>query len=683
LWGREPPFVCGHGWKTPEMATGLLDPCEDAEVTDATGTRQLAAIMFTDMVGYTALMQQDERRAKANRDRHREVLSRLIAKQDGQVLQFYGDGTLSIFRSALDAVSCAIEIQSELRRQPRIPLRIGIHTGDIVYDEEGAYGDGVNVASRIESLATPGGILVSGKVFDEIKNHPHLLTRALGRVHLKNVARPVSVFAIATEGLDVASPESIQAKAGGLERSVAVLPFVNMSTDPENEFFTDGVTEEIINALARIRRLKVTSRTSSFAYKGHNQDVRTIGAELGVGTVLEGSVRRAGQRVRITAQLINTDDGYHIFSEAWNRDIDDIFEVQDEIARKIAEKLEAELSARQTVEPLVKKPTENLDAYNLYRKGVFYWNKWTPDSAHKALELFEEAIRSQPDFALPHSGVAYAAAFLGALGALQPQDIFPRAKRAAAEALELDDSIVESHLALALVRLFYEWDFEGARQCFETALELNPGSSDPHHTYALYLLSVNQADDAVGELEKALQLDPLSMPIRSSLAQALHHAGRPDDSIRECERMLELEPAFRVAYEGMGWCYVMKGDLDEATRAFERQARITADPRKGITGLGYVYAKAGRLEEARKCLRQVLERQQLEPHISVTMDLAILYAGLGDTDQVFVQLNRAIDERVGSLIFLDGQPFWEPYRQDPRFRAALARIGFPQVSSPG
>jgi TolB-like protein/class 3 adenylate cyclase len=276
--------------------------------------RQLAAIMFTDMTGYTAMMQEDEQRAKILRDRQRQVLESLIPAHHGKIIQYFGDGTLSIFGSAIDAVRSAIAIQKELQQEPKVLLRIGLHSGDISHDKDGVYGDSVNLASRIEALGVPGAVFISDKVFDEVKNQNEIKTALLGKFNLKNVKRQVEVYAIANGGLVVPSAAQISVKAGS-EKSIAVLPFVNMSADPENEYFSDGISEEILNALAKVEGLQVTARTSSFSFKGKNEDVRQIGNKLGVTAILEGSVRKAGKKLRITAQLINTADGYHIWSE--------------------------------------------------------------------------------------------------------------------------------------------------------------------------------------------------------------------------------------------------------------------------------------------------------------------------------------------------------------------------------
>ncbi len=315
--------------------------------------RQLAAIMFADMAGYTALMQQNEQQAKERLRRLKEVLEATHFLFNGKILQFYGEGMLGMFNSAIDAVTCAIEIQQQLKQEPKVELRIGIHTGDISIEDGTIYGDGVNLASRIESLAVPGAIFISDKVNDEIKNQENIDTREMGYFELKNVIRPVRIFAIVNEGMVVPARADLSGKTKKPLNRLAVLPFVNMSADPENEYFSDGITEGLLNALTKVDGLQVTSRTSAFAFKGKNDDIREIATKLNVDRILEGSVRKAGNRVRITTQLINATDGYHIWSENYVRDITNIFEVQDEISSIIANKLRENLTMAQQEESLV------------------------------------------------------------------------------------------------------------------------------------------------------------------------------------------------------------------------------------------------------------------------------------------------------------------------------------------
>jgi TolB-like protein/class 3 adenylate cyclase len=337
-------------------------------------TRQLAAIMFTDMVGYTALMQANEQLAIQKRDRTKNIFEKALAKHEGKLLQYYGDGTMSIFSSAVNAVLSAIEMQTLLQTDPKIDVRIGIHTGDVITDENGIYGDSVNVASRIESLATPGGIFISEKLFDEVKNSEGISTKPLGYFELKNVKQPMQVYAITNPGINIPSREELIGKTKTKLNSIAVLPFASMSSDPENEFFCDGITEELINVLAQVDGLQVTSRTSVFAFKGKHEDVREIAAKLNVQKIIEGSVRKSGNKVRITAQLINAADGNHFWSEAYDCNLEDIFEILDEISRAIANKLRTNLNAGKHQSQLAKASTQNLEAYKKYLHALYHYN---------------------------------------------------------------------------------------------------------------------------------------------------------------------------------------------------------------------------------------------------------------------------------------------------------------------
>ena len=378
--------------------------------------RQLAAILFADMTGYTALMQDNEHLARQKRKRFKEVLEAAVANHDGKVLQNYGDGSLSIFNSAINSVNCAISIQQQLQLEPKVELRIGIHTGDVAMEEESIFGDGVNLASRIESMAVPGGIFISEKVYDEIKNHEHIKTRDLGFFELKNVKQPIHLFAIANNGIVVPSRDELKGKTKQPANRLAVLPFVNMSADPENEYFSDGITEELLNALTKVDGLQVTSRTSAFAFKGKHDDVREIAIKLNVDKILEGSVRKAGNRVRITTQLINAADGYHIWSENYDRDLTDIFVVQDEISSIIANRLRENLSLSKQTEQLVKAPTKNIEAYTLFLKGLYFRSKITPADMLKAIDLFEQAIQLEPNYAEAYAYIAGTYSYLGATG---------------------------------------------------------------------------------------------------------------------------------------------------------------------------------------------------------------------------------------------------------------------------
>ncbi len=646
--------------------------------------RQLTAIMFTDMAGYTALMQEDERQAKADRDRQRKVLDESIARHGGKVLQRYGDGTLSVFQSAIASVRSALEIQETLRAEPPIPLRIGIHTGDVVHDEDGVFGDGVNVASRIQGMSVPGGILISGKVFDEVKNHPEIRTRSLGAFNLKHVKHPMTVFAVTNDGLSVPDESYLAPARAHASRSVAVLPFLNLSADPENEYFSDGITEEIINALTRVNGLKVTARTSSFAFKNQSTDIRRIAEQLAVTHVVEGSVRRAGNRVRVTTQLICAADGYHMFSESYDRSLEDIFAVQDEIARAIVDRLADQLAppGRSRSERHIEGGhSHDTEAYAEYLKGRHEWARYTPDGARRAIRYYERSIEMDSACALPYTGLATAYVFLGAVGHVASAEAFPRAEIAALKALELEPDAGESHVALAAVRLFFDWDFEGAYRSIQKALTVTPGSAEAHHVYSMYLEAVGELDEAVEASRTAVQLDPLSPVYHDALAHTLGAVGDSDEAKSHVARALELDPDFRSATESLGWLQVLDGDYEAAVRTFEELPVKAGNEQAALGARGFAYAKAGRTADAERMLSLLEGRVQERPDLTLDVDFALVYEGLGDRAQAIERLSRAVERRMGTVVLLGGFSAFRAARSDPAFAALLERIGVPQTVS--
>ena len=642
--------------------------------------RQLAAIMFSDIVGYTAMMQKDENKALLARQIYKEVIESHIKNHSGQIIQNYGDGTLSIFSSAVNAVNCAIAIQKKLKDNPEVPLKIGLHTGDIIFDNDGAYGDGVNIASRIESISVAGGILLSEKLFDEIKNQPSFHTISLGEFEFKNVDKPIEVFAIANEGINTPSIN----KKNKLFKSIAVLPFTNMSADPENEYFSDGISEEVINALTRIKGLAVTSRTSSFAFKGLNQDVREIAVKLNVDTVLEGSVRKSGNKIRVTAQLINAADGYHIFSEVYDRDLTDIFAIQDEIALNIVDKLQAKINGNNgsgiQQEPekhvLVKNYTQNMDAYQLFLKGRHYWNKWSVNGTQQAIKYFNEAIDLEPNFALPYSGLAVCYSFLGAIWKqINPRESYQKAKSAAYKAIELDNAQGESHMALGILRLFYDYDFDGAYISLKKAIDLNPGKAEVHHAFYMYLNAVEQYEQSLEEIRIAKKLDPFSIPINCSLGHVLMLSGRTDEAIHQYENALELDPNSNIARKGLGWAYIKKGNLEEAIEILKKVAEARNNDRRN-SALGYAYAKAGLVDKALDHILKIKTMEATSPTMTYFIDYAIIYSGLGDKDKAFNFLKKAYYEREGGMVFIKSNPAFMELKSDDRFAELEKMIGF-------
>ena len=646
--------------------------------------RHLAAIMFTDVVGYTALMQRDEREARQVRDRHRAVLKDALAPRGGELVEHYGDGSLSIFASSIEAVRCALEIQKTLSAPPEVPLRIGIHSGDVVREEQGVLGDGVNIASRIQGLCPPGEVFISGKIFDDVKNQPELFTRSLGRFDLKNVSRRMAVFSVTGE--DHASfPRRGESKrsspmqgptpdvANG-QKSIAVLPFVNMSADEENEYFSDGIAEEIINSLTRVEGLQVTARTSSFAFKGKGTDIREVGSMLNVGHILEGSVRRAGGRVRITAQLIDADTGYQIFSDVYDRVIEDIFDTQDEIAQKITEKLRASLTGT-AGESLVRARTKDPEAYNLYLRGRFFMNRWDALSVERALDYFQQAVSRDPGFAAAHGGLAYAYTFLVSLGHMSKEEGVEPAREAATRAEELAPGGSEGPAALADIKMFIDWDIEAAGAAIRKALALSPGSAKLHYDYAFVMRAIPDSDGAISALETATRLDPLSSPYNNALANAYTTAGRFDDAAERFERTLDTDPDFYPALEGRGWLQLHRGDLPTAIDTFRALRIANPEREKALGSLGFACGLAGHVDDARGCLDELHQWHADGRGVHVSFELALVHAGLGEFDEAFHHLEDGVERRDSSLLFVGTSVRgWGGLREDPRFQDLLGKI---------
>lgn len=638
--------------------------------------RQLAAIMFSDMTGYTALMQQNEQLAKEKRRRLKEVLEASVASHHGKILEYAGDGALSMFNSAIDSVHCAVDIQRTLLQEPRVDLRIGIHTGDISIEDGAIYGDGVNIASRIESLAVPGSIFISEKVYDEIRNQENLTAREMGYFELKNVIKPVRIFALDCKGLVVPSRDVLKGKTKHPGGRLAVLPFINMSADPENEYFSDGITEELLNALTKVDDLLITARTSAFAFKGKNIDIREIGTQLNVDRLLEGSVRKVGNRVRITAQLINAADGYHIWSETYDRDLTDIFQVQDEISSIIANKCRMNLAAKKHAETLVKAPTQNLEAYTLFLKGLHFHNKITPDDSKKAIECFEKAIVLEPDYAKAYAVAAADYAFLGATGQMPPHEAFEIAHRYSDIALQFDSTLAEGYVAKGYAYLLYDWNWPKAFDVLQKAISLNPAATDAHQMLSLYYMINAQRDEAVDIMEQAFRADPLSVMVNKSLTDAYFNTGRTDDAMRQAEYLFDLHPQMLVARELRGWAFGNQGDWKKAAEIFEENHRLLIKhPLKGQFPLGVAYGNSGETEKALECIHKIEQWQMEDPGRVLDADLAMIWLSLGDVDKGFHHLFRCVERKMGPVAIIIEFPTFKVPKDDPRFRLMKEMLG--------
>jgi serine/threonine-protein kinase len=451
--------------------------------------------------------------------------------------------------------------------------------------------------------------------------------------------------------------------------AIAVLPFANLSSDPENEYFSDGLTEELIHALTKIEGLRVVAWSSAFQFKGKARDIREIGRQLNVATVLEGSVRRAGDALRISAQLIRVSDGQYLWSQIYSRQVQDIFAIQDEISRAIAGALRIQL-----VGELVKPYTASLDAYNSYLRGRFCWNKRTEEGVRKAIEYFSQAIAIDPQYAPAWSGLADSHSLLGKYGLAPAREALPLAKAAAAKALEIDDTLAEAHTSFAYVRSLYEWQWAEAEQHYGRAIELNPGYANAHHWYGVdFLIPLGRLEEARAEIELAQQLDPLSLIICFSVGFRYMAARDYDRAIEEYRRALDLDPNFYKTYMGLGRVYLQKGMHSEAIGMIQKGQSLSGGALYTSGLLGECFALSGRRVEAQELLGELIALSSRR-YVPATT-IALIYIGLGEIDRAFEWLDKACENREPPVTHLRMHPAYDRLRSDSRFAALLERVG--------
>ncbi|HEV8362186.1 MAG TPA: protein kinase [Gemmatimonadaceae bacterium] len=461
------------------------------------------------------------------------------------------------------------------------------------------------------------------------------------------------------------------------QRFVAVLPFDNMSADPENEYFSDGMTEDIITQLSKIRGLRVMSRTSTMRFKKHSQSLREIGRELGVSHILEGSVRRAGNKVRIVAQLIDAQTDDHLWADTYDRDMSDIFAIQLEVAERIAEKLHAQLSATDRSR-LAKKPTDDMEAYNLFLLGRHHYNKVTPEDFSKASDYMRKAIARDPNFARAYASLAEAQFYLG-LGywGIRPHDMLPEGFKLGSKALELDPNSAEAFVVVALYRMFYEYKWNEAAAALARAIELNPSSSLIRLYNAMYLSAVGRFDESVDQADLACQLDPSAMVVRGNATWILYLAGKMEQAVADSRSLRELEPTSAHGAFSHGLVCAQSGHEEEAVAAFRDAVTLAPGATLYLVMLAYALAVAGESGEAYAILGDLKTREASE--FIWPMGLAMAYAHLGEESTALDYLERAYEERVGWMMLIGREPALDVLRSTPRFRSLLQKIGPPEV----
>lgn len=758
-----------YGFPPGELGKKGLDDPRNGKDEPHHPAHQLAAIMFTDIEGYTALMQKDEQTALAFRNRHREVFNAAIEKYNGKVLQYYGDGTLSTFPSAIDAVRSAIEMQLAFRTEPMMPVRVGIHQGDIIFTEDDIIGDGVNVASRIESLAVAGSVFISEKVFDEIKNQPGIQAKTVGNYEFKNVDKPIEVYAISNPGLIVPDKKQLEGKGkrasgvkspGGVrqkalifglpalgimlliaylvflsdvfhlnlnpssgsdasisKKSIAVLPFINDSDDSSNAYIINGLMESVLNKLQKIKNLRVISRTSVEKYRNNPKTLPEIGEELNVNYVIEGSGQKIGDRIMLTIQLVEAPSDRHLWSEQYTSTTNDIFTLQQDIAKKIAGEIRVFITPEEKAR-IDKIPTENMVAYDHYLKGREMYNN---EDYKAALDYYKKAIQEDSTFALAYAGTAICYFFLD----------FPQAEkqyselinRYADKALLYDPKQEQSLIAKALY--YYNiGEYDQALPHLEKASEYNPNSALVNNTladlYARYIPNTSKyleyairgvgidvggqdsvttsytylhlsnaliqsgfVDEAEHYIRKSLAYDPQNIYSLYVQAYILYAENRDLHQLQELLISTLQKDSTRLdVLQEVGKSFYFNGEYEKAYQYYKRFIDITTSQNLNIfryenAKIGFVLAKVGRKVESEKYFNDFREFAEQDPSIYKNLHLASYYSYRDETKKALEHLELFSQEQnfqYWFLVFDDVDPLYDNIRDLPEYKRILKKI---------
>ena len=639
-------------------------------------TRRLVAIMFTDIAGYTSLAQNDEPAALRLVQEQERLVRPLLELHRGRHVKSMGDGILMEFPNALDAVECAVDLQRHLQERnareelPALRVRVGIHLGDVQGVGADILGDAVNIASRIEPLAEPGGVCLSEDVVSQVHNKVPYPMERLGPKSLKGVQEPFAVYRVVLPG----SRSAVSPEEAGPTR-LAVLPFVNISPDPNDEYFSDGMTEEIISAVSGIHGLSVISRTSVMGYKGTTKRVREIGRELEVGSVLEGSLRKAGNRIRVTAQLIDVREDRHLWAQNYDRELDDLFAVQSDVAKQVADALRVRIAIQES-ERIGRKPTENTTAYTLYLQGRYLWNKRGVEDVRKAAEYFEQAVQADPRFSLGYAGQADCWIILHNWGVDLPASL-ANAEATVVKALEIDPGLGEAHATLGLV-CKYKRDRRRAEEEFLTAIQMKPSYATAHQWYFLLLLSELRWDEALGQIRAAVELDPLSPVINYNYGIYFFAKRDYPKALELFQRATVLDPSYAPVLSRMANVYGRTKRFDEMRRC----AALLVERLQGSLPWARRWADASfaMFEDDAPALRRLLplmEAVQEESGHTASF-LAAAYFYLGENDAGFKWLQRAFD-RGEDLEGIQYEQEYDTVRSEPRYLDLVKRLGFDSI----
>jgi len=630
---------------------------------------RLAAIMYTDMVGYTSLGQTNESLSLELVEEQRRLIRPILTRHGGREVKTIGDAFLVEFSSALEATRCAYDIQRSIResnaampQERKLHLRVGLHLGDVTPGPEGDIGgDAVNVASRIEALAEDGGVCLTRQVYDHVQNRFELPLESLGPMKLKNVLSQVEVFKIVMPW----NTRSANAPEEFDKKRIAVLPFANFSPDPSDEYFSDGLTEEVIATMSRISGLKVIARTSVMGYKGGQTKISDVARQLEVGSVLEGSVRKVGERARITVQLIDVRTSEHLWSQSYDRELKDILAIQSDISETVAQSLKVQLLDKEKKLIEKKNTTVNPAAYTLYLKGRFYWNERTRESLQKALGYFKESVRIDPKLALGYSGLADSYIVLSNYTWMETAQAAPLAREFASKALELDDTLAEAHASLASTLVEHVWDFKGGKLELERAIQLRPNYSPAYHWYALLLVYVRKHEEALSKQEKAMELDPHWRLVNMGKALILGALGRSSDAMEIFQSVIAENPDFSTPHFWKSCLHVLLGEFELSIEEAKKALEIEKSSFMSLN-LAWVNAESGRKEYAKELLAEVLKERKSED-FSRPSQLSLINFAIGNNEEGFRLYENGIKEKDTGALMQASLPWFNKYLfSDPR-----------------
>jgi TolB-like protein/Tfp pilus assembly protein PilF len=626
--------------------------------------------MFTDMVGYTALGQKSESLSLALVDEQRRLTRPILKRHEGREVKTIGDAFLVEFSSALDAVRCAYEIQRATREfniplpeERRIHLRVGIHLGDVVESAGDISGDAVNLASRIEALAENGGVCLTRQVYDHVQNKFELPLKSVGNKLLKNVAFPVEVFRMVMPW-----SEEKQEVRGKLDRNrLAVLPLSNMSSSPEDGYFADGMTEELISSLSRLPGLGVISRTSVMQYKNQTKHVSEIGRELGAGTLLEGSVRKAGNRVRIALQLIDTNTDNHLWAENYDRNLDDVFAIQSDVASRVS----ASLKAGGFAGP-VRADTDDMEAYTIYLRAIQLSYESTEPALKEAVSLLIDVVARDPSFVRARVGLVLSYVRMANQGYAEFTILKDKAEVEVRKAISLDPSSAEAHAALS-VTLQYLDEFKESVAEAEKAIQLNPNAAEAYFTLGFTHCTEGRVEQSLSYFRKALELDPLSVQKARAFAIALGIVGKGEEARTMLGKMLRIYPENPTVFLCMAESYIFEKDYAKAQEFIDRGLALNPVEPLLLINQGLVYAFTGRPEQARGMLRKLESLQRETPLIYSQI---FIHTALGEINEAFKALNKASETHVWPFT-IKTHPLFAELRKDPRFADFCGKMGIP------